>query len=179
MKKQPEITAMTRQTLIDTFFKITAEGEKVTVGAITDQAGYNRCTFYRYFTDTEQLLLEVESEICNAFGAALARQSPSISPMDIISSFAIVYQQYGEYLSVLLGEHGDSRFVSKMKAMIHPVAHQLFTASSESNIAAALKEEFVLSAVLATITKWYEMKQPIPILQLGMLIMNVLQHGVL
>ena len=178
MKKQPEITAMTRRTLIDTFFKITAEGEKATVGAITEQAGYNRCTFYRYFTDTEQLLLEVESEICNAFGAALTGQSPSISPADIIGSFATVYQQYGNYLSVLLGEYGNSRFVGKMKAMIHPVAQQLFATSSESNIVAALKEEFVLSAVLATITKWYEMKQPIPISQLGMLIMNILQHGI-
>ena len=178
MKKQPELTAMTRQMLIDTFFNIMAEGKKATVGAITERAGYNRCTFYRYFADTEQLLLQVEAEICDAFGAVLTGQAPGVSPTEIIGSFAAVYQQYGKYLSVLLGEHGDSRFVRKMKETVHPVVRQLLTASSESNIAAALKEEFTLSAVLATITKWYEMKQPIPISQLGILIMNVLQHGV-
>lgn len=178
MKKQPELTAITRQTFIDTFFQITSEGKKATVGAITERAGYNRCTFYRYFTDTEQLLSQVESEICDAFGAALTGQASSISPTDIIGSFVDVYQQYGEYLSVLLGVHGDSRFVAKMKAMIQPMAHQLFAAGSESNIVAALKEEFVLSAVLSTITKWYEMKQPIPLSQLGILMMNVLQDGV-
>lgn len=177
MKKQPELTAMTRQALIDAFFNIMAEGKKVSVGTITERAGYNRCTFYRYFTDTEQLLSQVETEICDAFGATLAGQAPSASPPDIIGSFAAVYQQYGEYLSVLLGEHGDSRFVRKMKAMVHPAAYQLFTAGSESDIIAALKEEFVLSAVLATITKWYEMRQPVSISQLGMLIMNMLQHG--
>ena len=178
MKKQPELTAMTRQTLIDAFFHITAEGKKATVGDVTERAGYNRCTFYRYFIDTEQLLSEVETEICDAFEKALTLPSSAISPPEIISSLVGIYQQYGDYLSVLLGEHGDSRFVGKMKAMIHPVAHQLFIASSTSNIAAALKEEFVLSAVLATVTKWYEMKQPISISELGMLIMNVLQHGI-
>ena len=177
MKKQPELTAMTRQTLIDTFFCITSEGEKAAVGAVTGRAGYNRCTFYRYFTDTEQLLSQVETEICDAFGAALTEQALSASPTEIISSLAAVYQQYGDYLSVLLGEHGDSRFVVKMKAIIHPVAHQLFTESSESDIVATLKEEFVLSAVLATITKWYEMKRPIPISWLGILIMNALRYG--
>ena len=179
MKKQPELTAMTRQTLIDAFFHITAEGKKATVGAVTERAGYNRCTFYRYFIDTEQLLSEVETEVCNAFEKVLTLQSSSISPPEIISSLVGIYQQYDDYLSVLLGEHGDTRFVSKMKAMIHPVAHQLFTTNSQSNIAAALKEEFVLSAVLATVTKWYEMKQPISISELGRLIMNILQYGIL
>ena len=178
MKKQPELTAATRQTLIDAFFRITAEGQKATVGDITERAGYNRCTFYRYFDDTEQLLSQVEAEICDAFGAVLTLRSSAISPPEMIGSLAVIYQQYGDYLSVLLGEHGDSRFVRKMKTMIHPVAYQLFTASSSSDITAALKEEFLLSAVLATITKWYEMKQPISISELGTLIVDVLQHGI-
>ena len=178
MKKQPELTAMTKQTIIDAFFQITAEGKKATVGAVTERAGYNRCTFYRYFMDTEQLLSDVETEICDAFEAALSLQSSAISPPELIRSFVAIYQQYGDYLSVLLGENGDFRFVNKMKAIIHPMAQQLFTANSTSNIAAALKEEFVLSAVLAIVTKWYEMKQPISVSELGMLIMNVLQNGI-
>ena len=126
-----------------------------------------------------ELLSEVETEVCDAFEKVLTLQSSSISPPEIISSLVGIYQQYDDYLSVLLGEHGDTRFVSKMKAMIHPVAHQLFTTNSQSNIATALKEEFVLSAVLATVTKWYEMKQPISISELGRLVMNILQYGIL
>ena len=42
---------------------------------------------------------------------------------------------------------------------------------------AAIEEEFLLSAVLATIAKWDEMKQPISISELGTLIVDVLQHG--
>ena len=177
-EKQPELTAITKQTLIDTYFSIIAEGKKATVDAVTKRAGYNRCTFYRYFTDTEQLLTQVETKICDAFGDSFTQQALTASPAEIIGSLASVYQQYGEYLSVLLGKHGDHRFVVKMKAMIHPIAHQLFTAAADSNIFADLKEEFVLSAVLATVTKWYEMKQPISVTELSVLIRGILEHGI-
>ena len=50
MKKQPELTAITRKKLIDTYFELVRKGEKATVGAICELAGYNRCTFYRYFS---------------------------------------------------------------------------------------------------------------------------------
>ena len=178
MKKQPELTAMTKQALIDTYFSMAAEGEKVTIGAVAERAGYNRCTFYRYFTDIEQLLTQVETEICDAFGKALTRQALTAAPAEIVGSLAGVYQQYGDYLSVLLAKHGDYRFVSKMKAMIHPMACQLLTAASDSGVIAELKEEFVLSAVLATVTKWYEMKQPISADELSVLIGGILEQGI-
>lgn len=107
MKKQPELTALTRKTLVYTYFDITSKGEKATVGAITDRAGYNRCTFYRYFTDTEQLLYQAETEICDDFQAALSQITFPVSPLEIIESLSAVYRQYGDYLSVLLGENGD------------------------------------------------------------------------
>lgn len=178
MKKQPELTALTRKTLIDTYFEITAKGGKATVGAITERAGYNRCTFYRYFTDTEQLLYQVESEICDAFQAALSKVALPISPLKIIESLSAVYRQYGNYLSVLLGENGDVRFTKRMKAIVSPLAKQLFAKDSNSEIITELKVEFTLSAVLAVITKWYDMNEPISIEQLGMLIKDILHKSI-
>lgn len=174
MKKQPEVTALTRKTLIDTYFDMTARGEKAAVGAITERAGYNRCTFYRYFTDIEQLLFQVESEICDAFQAALAKISFPISPSEIAESFATIYGQYGRYLSVLLGEYGDIRFTRKMKTIVAPFAKQLFIAEGDMEIITDLKVEFVLSAVLAVITKWYDMKQPVSVSDLGKLINSMI-----
>ena len=52
MKKQPELTERTRRNLIDAYFELTNSGEKGTVDQITRKAEYNRCTFYRYFSDT-------------------------------------------------------------------------------------------------------------------------------
>lgn len=172
MKKQPELTALTRQNLVDAYFTIVARGERATVGAITGQAGYNRCTFYRYFTDTEQLLSQVEEEICNAFQGTLHSCSPLEWSSAIIESMAGVYDQYGKYISVLLGKNGDIRFGAKMKEMVAPIARQLF--ADESEVVTELKVEFVLSAVLAVITKWYEMEQPITAVRLGLMIKDIL-----
>lgn len=177
MKKQPELTALTRKALIDACFDLTAAGQPATVSAITERAGYNRCTFYRYFSDTEQLLDEVEGEICDAFRAALKRAGPAFAPPELIGSLAGVYRQYGSYLSVLLGEHGDTRFFARMKALMYPVAAGVFSSASRSGAVTELKVEFVLSAVLATVTKWYDMGQPIPAAELGGLMQDILQRG--
>lgn len=177
MKKQPEMTALTRKKLIDAYFDITARGEKATVGAITGQSGYNRCTFYRYFTDTEQLLDEVETEICGAFQSALQSCSPAGFSAEVMEALAEVYRRYGPYLKVLLGENGDFRFAGRMKALVYPVAAPLIMASADSKVAAELKMEFALSAVLAVVTKWYAMGQPVSALQLGKLIRDIFQRG--
>lgn len=179
MKKQPELTTLTRKKLIDTYFEITANGEKATVGAIAEAAGFNRCTFYRYFTDTDQLLYDIETEICDAFQQAISQHFTDSMSFDIIESFATVYQNYGNYISILLGKHGDPRFVSRMKALMQPMASQLLRASSESDIEVELKVEFVLSAVLATITKWYDMGQPISADELGSIIKDILPQDIL
>lgn len=179
MKKQPEQTALTRKKIIDTYIELSNKGEKVTVGAICEFAGYNRCTFYRYFAGTDQLLYEIETEICDAFQRAAAHYSLTTISFEIIESFTAVYQKYGNYLSFLLGNHGDPRFVNRMKAIIQPMAFQLFHASSELDVVVELKVEFALSAVLATITKWYDMGQPVSVSQLGALIKDILQHGTL
>lgn len=177
MKKQPEVTAQTRRTLIDTYFEITARGDKASVGAISEAAGYNRCTFYRYFTDTEQLISEVETEICDAFRAVLTQHSVIATSPEITEFLAAIYMEYGKYLAILLGQHGDSRFSGRMKEIIYPVASRIFAVANESDIDTELKIEFVLSGVLATVTKWYEMNQPIPAAQLGKIIKNILQQG--
>lgn len=179
MKKQPELTALTRNNLVNAYFELSAMGEKVTVGAVSNLAGYNRCTFYRYFTDTEHLLAEIETEICDAFKEAIPRDSLAINPLIIIDSLVEIYQKYGNYLSVLLGKYGDPRFVTRVKGIIQPVALQLISATSDSPIVTELKIEFALSAVLATVTKWYDMNRPITTTKLGAVIKEILQQGIL
>lgn len=42
MNKQPELTAMTRKKLMDTYFEFMAQGRKPTVGAVTKRAGITK-----------------------------------------------------------------------------------------------------------------------------------------
>lgn len=66
MKKQPDITSsQTRQNLIDAFWSLYCEKriEKITVKEITQKAGYNRGTFYEYFTDVYDMLEQIEQSL--------------------------------------------------------------------------------------------------------------------
>ena len=58
MKKQPEKTAKTKQIFVDVFCKLYTQKpfEKILVQEITNKAGYNRSTFYEYFSDMYDLL---------------------------------------------------------------------------------------------------------------------------
>ena len=65
MKKQPQQTAQTRKKLMDSFWKLYCDDgiDRVTVGAVAKDAGYNRGTFYEYFTDVYDLLEQLEDEL--------------------------------------------------------------------------------------------------------------------
>lgn len=179
MNKQPEITALTRKKLIDTYFDLMARGEKTTVATVTETAGYNRCTFYRYFTDTRDLLEQKETEICDAFQHAVDCCDLQTDADGLVSLFVGVYEQYGSYISVLLGGYGDPNFIGRMKQIIRPIAMQIFASASDFHTAAELKTVFVLSGVLAVIKQWYASGQPIPASQLGDLIREMILQGVL
>lgn len=178
MNKQPELTAATRKKLTDAYFELLGRGEKTTISTVTALAGYNRCTFYRYFSDIQQLLEQVEGEICEKYQAIWSQFSSAADIPRVISELTAVYDRYGPYLAALLGEHGDARFTVKIKAIIAPVAVKLLTISADPPAVAELKMEFALSAVLATITKWYAMGQPIPVQQLSHLLLGILQNGI-
>lgn len=62
MKKQPQVTARTRRKLMNAFWEIYCEKgiHQITVGAVTKLAGYNRGTFYEYFSDIYDLLDQLE-----------------------------------------------------------------------------------------------------------------------
>jgi len=50
-RKQPEVTAETRQNIIDAYWQLIMSDtvNKITVKMIAERAGYNRGTFYSYF----------------------------------------------------------------------------------------------------------------------------------
>ena len=178
MNKQPEVTEQTRKNLIAACFVLIKEQGKATVNEITKAAGYNRCTFYRYFTDTRQLLDSVEDEICENLGNAV-RQATTDSAEETMDAFAAVYTTYGSYISVLLGEHGDPAFRAKMRKIAEPVVIKRFNISSENETEAALKTEYVISAALGTIVRWFELDMPISTRKLAELIIGSTKHGIL
>ncbi len=118
--KKSEITTKTRDKLIDSFWTIYCEKgiHKTTVGAVTKSAGYNRGTFYEYFTDIYDLLEKLEEKLLEDLKVQIAQQFKSGLPKsfaDFSNTFSYVFSLYGDKLYVLLSAQGDPHFAANSK----------------------------------------------------------------
>ncbi|GAC42542.1 TetR/AcrR family transcriptional regulator [Paenibacillus popilliae] len=178
MKKKPEITALTRERLMNSFWKLYCKKQinKISIKEITDNAGYYRSTFYEYFTDIYDVLNQLETELIlylkenvyNSLGTNLSE--------DIIKSLANIYESKGEYLSVLLGENGDPTFNQKLKDIFRNMLFENF-GLDETDIHAQFIFEFAISAILSSIKHWYDNGKQIPAKEMVVLLRSTLMNG--
>jgi len=179
MKKQPEITAQTREKLMEAFWSLYCgkKIEHITIKKITDKAGYHRGTFYEYFTDIYDVLNQLEDDLLEYIRVNhIERVDVNISEDDI-QNIANLYSVKGKYLSVLLGENGDPKFLNKIKAIFIPVLMDTF-GLSEEEIHTSYIFEFASSGILAVITHWYNKEEDLPSQELIGLIRSMLMNGV-
>lgn len=182
MKKQPKVTAQTRQNLIDAFWSLYCEKriEKITVKEITQKAGYNRGTFYEYFTDVYDLLEQIEESLVPAIN-----ELPPISILNEkmgmpLEMFMTVYDQNSKYYSVLLGDNGDPAFASKLKNSTKPVIRQAFLEKfSMDPIELDFILEFILSAMIGIMSYWFSQDKILPAKDLISLMYDLMENGVM
>ena len=98
--------------------------KKITVKEITDLAGYNRGTFYTYFSDvyevleiqkatvmpTEDMILDPLKEIRDNGG--------KIKSLNGVSDYI---REHGDRIAILLGPEGDPKFPHEMKARVRDI----------------------------------------------------------
>lgn len=180
MKKQPEITAQTRENLIEAFWSLYCKKkiEHITIKEITDNAGYHRSTFYEYFVDIYDVLNQLEDALLeyikmNAIDNLDFRQGE-----DLTQSIANIYDKKGAYLSVLLGENGDPNFLKKVKALLLPVLTDTL-GLAEQEIHTSYIFEFATSGILAVVTHWYNHGKDLPTQELAELVRSMMIGGVL
>ena len=182
MKKQPEITAQTRQNLIDAFWNLYCEKriEKITVKEVTQKAGYNRGTFYEYFTDVYDVLEQIEEALI----PSLEELPPIILPehnMGMpLDMFMTLYEQNSKYYSVLLGDNGDPAFASKLKNSTKPIIKQALPAGyAADGIETDFILEFILSAMIGIMSYWFRQNKPLPAEKLIELMYELMEKGVM
>lgn len=175
------ITAKTRKNLIDAFWILYCEKriEKITVREIADKAGYNRGTFYEYFTDVYQLLDELEKELIPDLHQlpefTLTHTGVVGMPMDSFFSF---YNEKSHYYSVLLGDKGDPGFATKLKKSLKPILAELVPQEKQDRLETDYALEFILSAMVGILGYWHQNGQNIPEDALVKLIHTMSQDGV-
>lgn len=183
MKKKPEITAQTRENLINAFWELYQEKkiEKITIKQLTERAGYNRSTFYEYFVDVYDVLDQLENSLLEYICATAVKnieKGLNADFTDFAEEVAKLYETKGQYFSVLLSENGDPHFVTKWKKVMRPALYQVFQVSS-SDVYVEYIIEFTLSAMIAVIALWFKNNQCNPSEELFQVIYSMLTKGII
>lgn len=182
MKKQPEITAQTKQNLKEAFWSLYCEQriEKITVKDITNKAGYNRGTFYEYFSDVYAILEDIENSLIPELNELPPVSIPTGNLGMPLDAFLELYKQNSMYYSVLLGDKGDPAFASKLKNAIKPNLIQIFANNPDVNlIELDYIIEYTLSSMIGIMSYWFKQSEPISSNALFELINRLMEQGVI
>lgn len=179
MKKHPEVTALTRENIMQAFWSLYCQKkiDHISIKEITDQAGYHRSTFYEYFVDIYDLLNQLEDEVLARMKVGVLQSLSIPSNNNLVQILADRYEAQGEYLRVLLGENGNPHFAKKMKAEMGLALTRWF-GLLENDSHTSYIMEFGLSAIMSTITHWYQNNKDLPFNELVVLTRSMLLNGV-
>ena len=180
MKKESENTTQTKENLTQAFWSLyqLKKIEHITIKEITDKAGYHRSTFYLYFVDIYDVLNQLEEALLEYLKEQVLSSLESGPNDDITQKLANVYETKGDYFGTLLGENGDPYFSQKMKAVMRPALSNAF-GLPEKDIHTAYIFEFGLSALIGTLTYWYNNQREIPSKEMVKLTKSMLATGIL
>jgi AcrR family transcriptional regulator len=183
MRKQPEITAATRKMFIEAFCMLykTKSIKEITIQELSKKAGYNRCTFYEYFKDVNELLTYLEDMCISHIREHVATHIEHGDIGDIfIESFTALQKgmEIETYMKVLLGKPNSAKFAQRLKAAMLPVFMDRFHIL-KSDIKSMYVLEFYLSGIISIGSRWLRSEREIGTEELGALIRGLLTEGVL
>ncbi|MBA3927135.1 TetR/AcrR family transcriptional regulator [Listeria sp. W9-0585] len=174
MKKQPEITNKTRQSLVDVFCELYSQKpvEKITVQEIANKSGYNRSTFYQYFTDVYDLLSFIENDILDYIREKVKKtEQIDAKSKDIL----LLFEEKELYLTALLGDYGNIRFTDKLKNEFF--SDGLDHCVPKDNAMTPYLLEFNISTAFSLIRLWQRRQKDLPPDQLFHLIDTLVNSG--
>ncbi len=158
MKKNPEMTAQTRQNLMDAFWELYCRKPigKITVKEVTEKAGYNRGTFYEYFGSVYELLCTIETNLIPTVEELPSIPAPFGTVGIPLQEFMGVYEKNQKYYSVLLGENGDPAFAAKLKQAVKPMVAKLVCDTiGADDLELDYLLEYTLSGMVGIMSYWF------------------------
>ena len=177
MKKQPEITDKTRQKFMDVFCELYSQKpiEQITIQEIAKKSGYNRSTFYQYFSDIYELLDYVETDMLNYIKGELKKEEESNdSVQDMLHCFE--KESHISALNALFGDYGSSRFLERLKKEI-PVDKWALNLPDDSAKTPYLIE-FYISTALSLFRLWFRRQMDLPRDELFELVHSLYTGGI-
>lgn len=174
MKKNPEQTERTRQNLKDVYIELLETDQKPTVDAVCKKAGYNRCTFYRYYPSIESILLEIEEELRFQLHALASNATEQNSQTQFMRGLASLYREKGNYIYALLRAGGND-FPERTRAQIAPLVLHFF--HIEEHPHRDMVVVFVANAISQTFLHWFRTGKSMDVDELISLMGQLINHG--
>ena len=164
MKKRPEVTAVTRQKIIDAFWRLYKEKpiDKISIAEITEITGNNRGTFYHYFNDIyavleqieDDLILQINEEVRQALSSTTFEETAR--DIQLLYTFsAPIFKKHEEKLFTLLGKGGDPQFTGKFRENFRTLLIRFWNLPEQTKYLDYLIE-YTYSAMIGLMAKWYE-----------------------
>ena len=169
MNKQPEITEQTRKNIIAVFCRLYEEKpiEKISVKEVIALAGYNRSTFYEYFTDIYALLEFIEDDVIAYIKAGLNNKIKSQT--DLLTLLAAKE----DYLKVLMGTYGCIHFQDRLKSEFMQENEK-----KEYDVIHTYLSEFHMTVSLSMYRLWLKQGKDISLEELSGIIHTLYTEGV-
>lgn len=178
-------TEETRNNLIEAFWELYKEKPlmKMTVKEITDKAGYNRGTFYTYFSDVYQVQDILKKSLIPEKNMILdPLMSLEKSGGEVFESFEktnVYIQENSEKIAVMIGPEGDPSFVHEFKMEIRKI---IMSYVDEIGIKEPGKFEYIIeyqiSALIGIFQLWMEKNEGMDEYALAELMEDVSNSGV-
>jgi len=182
MNKNSTITSQTKQNLIQAFWELYCikRIDKITIKEITTRAGYNRSTFYEYFSDVYDVLETIENNLISTLQELPMKQLSSPDdpfPFDVLIN---MFSYHSKYLMVLLGDHGDPAFQGKIKASIKPLIKETLLAQGiKDDFELEYTLEYALSAMIGILNYWFSQENALSIEKLIGLVTELSEEGIM
>lgn len=157
MNKQPQLTERTRRGIIDAYWKLLMDKEKLSVISVSGLAGVNRSTFYQYFIDMDDLREQAEDQVLKDVKERVGRVFSEGFPMslkDFAAQYAAVLEDVGERLFFAVSTDLNSGFVEKLKNGYATIFANLFGITQDIPQFDCILT-FTVSAITGIVSKWY------------------------
>ena len=177
MNKQPERTAATRNTFIETFIELNQQKpvEKITISELAAKSGYNRSTFYQYFDDTYDLLACIEDDFIQYVKDTIVSQiGMKKTESHFIESFLHIYAEKRTLLKILLSGSNHNNFAAKLQETLIPAFAAQMNLSAGDEKAEFLLD-FYLSGIIGVLSRWVLSENPMAPEEYGRLMRQIVE----
>lgn len=173
----------TKKCIHDTFISLlmTQDVKKITVKQLADAAGINRKTFYTYYTDIEDLFLQLQNSLVNKLAAEFCKfdlTSPDFSSLALFDSLQKVVSEDMPLYRRLNQLHAIPHIEILLKNIIVDIFNQHYENSFGLDCAEyTLYVEYFISGILSMYIKWLNDDSGITLEQMSEMASNVVLSG--